>query len=393
MKFRLIDHCSFNAIVLLLVFSFSVNAIPARKYTIFLNGDRINLERDHYSVELVGGRISSKDNIARALLSKNTSLVGSFEQRIMFFDSTQTSVASIIQETDLSRRKIDRPISKHGVLIDNLPGDAQSHFVIRFAVNREEQLTQIFEALEQNAPGLQSTTDIVAGPWVGYTKAAIEILNKVFDASKTKFPLLWDGDIRVSDVISNGEMRPHYIVLLAPLRDSDTILSTINESQLSFADGKLLHGNVEIVDRSYIILKVVKSGGYNIRSLVDSSDAPWATFARTQLTNPSTMTLTNQEQLTSFAVNMHSQLKAEESLLQRERRFSGFDRAVAMVYFADLASRQINRRCTEIGLSGTACPTGELQAYVDNYLERHRMPNQGNAARTVKTVAGQLISQ
>jgi hypothetical protein len=379
-----------TTLVLLITFSVTANAIPAKRLRVFTTGDKINPKKDHYSVEIVTGRISSRDNIFRALLSRNSSLVGSYEQSVITFDSTQTNVASIVQETDIGMR-IDRPLSKVGVLFNNIPGDAQAHLTIRFAINREQRLTQIFDALQSGGPGLTAAADFFASQTAGYTKLALDIVNKVFGADRTRLPLTWDGDIKDSGVLENGEIKPHYIVLVSPINDRDSVVNNYIESKVTFDDGVAKHDGQPILDRSYIVLKVVKAQGYDIKALIDASTAPWAVFAKTQIINAPTTTITNVGELTTLGVGLLNQLKAEDALLQRELRFSGYDRALALVYFGERAQKQVQSACTRLTIAETVCPKYDIANFADDYIERQGINRNSSTATEIKQKANSLV--
>ncbi|HXQ71361.1 MAG TPA: hypothetical protein VN844_12775 [Pyrinomonadaceae bacterium] len=149
----------------------------------------IDLSKEHYSVEIVGGRISSKDGLIDTILNQNSTLIGSFKQNIMIGGGKQLTVNKLYQEVDI-RRLIDRPIQTGVALVDRIPGDYDAQINISYVVNRDKRLTEVFKALEQEQNALtEAGTDILTGPWLGYAKVATRLMETLFDAGRDKYPI------------------------------------------------------------------------------------------------------------------------------------------------------------------------------------------------------------
>ena len=346
------------------------------------NAALIDLSKEHYSVEIVGGKISSKDGVIDSILSSNSTLIGSFKQTIFIGGGKQLAINKVYQEEDI-RSNINRPIQSGVALVDRIPGDYESNINIRYVVNRDKRISEVFNALEQEQTALTDAgTDVLASPWLGYAKVATRMMETLFKAGRDKFPIEWDGQIQITNVVTNGMMQPHYLVLIAPQKDNDPYYNLIKTSELSIDGNKLMRTvkkpNGESwptmeVDRTYIILKVSKSRSFDIKRLIDSSTTAWGTFGRKQFRGNDD-TGVKKEEINVFASSLLNQLGSFGDLLQEEVYFSSYDKAVALVYYAGSAKDRVKNRCTALAIPPAQCPTAALDNHIKDYLTRHGIP-------------------
>lgn len=363
------------------------------------NAPPIDLAKDHYSVEVVGGKISSQDGIIDTIMSSNSTLIGSFKQTIVVGSGRQLAINKVYQEEDI-RNRINRPIQTGIALVDRIPGDYGSLINIRYVVNRDRRISEVFKALEQEQSALaEAGTDILAGPWLGYAKVVTKMTETLFRAGRDKFPIEWDGQIKITDVmVGEGLMQPHYLVLVAPKRDDDWYYNSIQTSELSVSGNRLMRAMERTeggswppleVERTYIILKVSKSDSFDIKRLMDGSTAPWAAFGRKQFSRYDDSGI-KKEELGAFAASLLNQIGSLGDLLQDEVYFSSYDKAVALVYYGGSAKDRVEARCAAFGVPSEQCPTASLDGHVRDYLTRHGIPPNSAKIAQVKTTAEQL---
>ncbi|HXQ71362.1 MAG TPA: hypothetical protein VN844_12780 [Pyrinomonadaceae bacterium] len=121
-------------------------------------------------------------------------------------------------------------------------------------------------------------------------------------------------------------MQPHYLVLIAKQKETDAYYQGIKTAELSVEGNRLMltkkkpNGEAlpaKEVERTYIILKVSKSTGFDIKRLIDSSTTAWGTFGRKQFRGQNDSGI-KKEELTAFAASLLNRLESFGDLLQDE---------------------------------------------------------------------------
>lgn len=388
-----------NTRILLLMFAMCsfwtlANGIPPRKFIKTIDETDqtkwIDLRKDHYSIELVGGRIYSKDKLLEGLLSKNVSLIGSFEQTVQFFDrKTSLTFAKVFQEQDITSR-IDRPLVGTALpLVDRVPGDGTSNIKISYMVNKEDKLLPMFDAVTTGGKALEKTADMFSQPWVGYTELALQLVSKFIDANKPKSPILLETAVPEIAVMKEGGrfVVPYYLIFVAPNGDGDKqVINDMQAQDLTVDGDSLLWKTKPVVDKTYIILRVTGSLGYDIPSMLNRSGDAWAEFAKAQFLTTPALKIENAAQLSIFETNLANQLVSEGNLLQRELRFSGVDIAAALTFFGEQAKELVKAKCATANL-GSQCSTVEIDLAISNYRKTQPVLNATGVDSVVKALS------
>lgn len=365
-------------LVLFLIFALGcqVCAAPAVRYAVKVQPqEAITIDRDHYKISVLRGWVSAKDRFFKSLLSKKSKLVVSIDEQVDFFDNDHLIVSSLFENIDIEK-DTNRAWGQNVNVLNNVPADANSTLTFKLVIHREDRLTQIFEGL--NATKADLPADVFTSPWLGYSKAVANIFSRIFATAQPQIPFSWTGNIKLNDVMSgSGAMFSHYIVLIAPNGDHDTFPQQVDASKLAYDEvsQQLRYDGAFVPDRSYLVLKVTKSEGYNIHELILESSAPWAVLAQSQFLVIPTADATNGDQLSTLARNILTQLSNEIDLLKREHRFSKFDRAVALRSFAEHARESVVSRCSALGLTAPECPTTGLDQFIAQIGGRFELPD------------------
>jgi hypothetical protein len=332
--------------------------------------ENILLSRDHFNVTILKGWISSKDSWFIALLSRPEKLIVSIEEEVTFFDKEKVNKTSLFDNTDI-KPTLNRPWGLNILLLNNIPADADARLVIKLTINRNDRLTQLFNALD--ASNADMPAEIFAAPWYGYAKAVNSILRVFLGTDAKSFPFIWTGDIKLSDVVVGDALSSHYIVLISPNSDKDQFFSKIDASKISYdvSQQQPTYDGQIIYDHSYLILKVSKAEPYNVgKHLLDSTE-PWAVLG-CQFMNIPLKGVKTSDQLSTIEDNYYAILNNMIDLLKRERRFSMYDRATALMYFAGRVKDELSKKCNELKLD--PCPTTSIQQFIDYIARTFNLP-------------------
>ena len=386
MKKRLMPNVS----TLLLMFaSTCAFAIDAAKYDVMIpNAKTISVTRDHYSVSFLYGWISTRDSILRRIFSKSKDGTLQVSSGNTFFDGETTSAENVVSLQDISG-SINRPIGQSTTIVDNAAGDIDSRLTIKLAVNRDSTISDVVSALESARSSLPA--DMLSAPWIGYAKAVDAVTKQMFGTNAAEYPIYWTGDVKVNVPTADG-FNEHLIVLISPHDDDDQEFRKLQASKLSYSprDQRVLYDGSQLTDWSYIVLLVSRSDGFNIPQLIFESNAPWAVVASSEFVFSRSSTAKNVEQLEAVADNAVAQLKSEIDLLNKEHRFSRYDRAVALRSFAQRSVEAVKRQCTKLNLTTGQCPTGDLQQFSDNIAGSFGLSADANTAAQLKIDAASV---
>ncbi|MGC3956995.1 MAG: hypothetical protein QM813_03210 [Verrucomicrobiota bacterium] len=322
--------------------------------------EHILLDRDHFSVTLIKGWVSAKDSFFKSLLSSKAKMVISCGREVKFFEGEALTIATLEENGDISKNT-DRSWGQTSVLLNNVPAEAESaKLALKVALNRDDNISKVFAALDATKA---SSLDIYSAVWVGYAKVVGDITRRLFGTDETSFPFKWSGDIKAGDVLTPTTMQAHYLVLISAQHDGDTFLNNTDAAKLSYDETsqQLRYDNQIVSDHSYVVIKIAKAAGFNIARLITAdSTAPWAVLAASQFIPVDVSGAENLEQLRGLEKHLLTQLKTEIDLLKREKRFSSYDRAKALLFLANTAKEQIEKRAGKLNIATNEIPTAAL---------------------------------
>jgi len=361
------------------------------------NSQQIRIKKDHFSVSLIRGWISSNDGFFQSILSKKDKLVISIKASSSFFDGASNDFAFVLENTDIAK-KTDRPWGTSKLLLDRIPADCSSSIDLKAAVDRKGRLTAIFDAIKSNEPTGVAIDSI---PWFGYSKLVAGVVTAAFGATKSSYPFKWAGDIKVGSVVTPDTISEHYLILISPAKDGDNFPNTLDGSKLSWDETQqqLVYNGQVVKDHSYAVLKISKAGQYDIPSLIFESTAPWSVLAVSQFFAPGAVDVEDGNQVAKLSRSVTDQLKIELDLLKKEHRFSAFDRAAALYSFSDRSKSVIQRLCKQKNIPDAKCDTSDLENFQGSILAFFNLPQsdlqdvQANAGKITKTVLLQMNMQ
>src|SRR5207244_403586 len=99
------------------------------------NSQQLRLKKDHFSVSLIRGWISSNDGFFQSVLSKKDKLVISIKASTSFFDGASNDFTFALENTDIAK-KTDRPWGTSKLLLDRIPADCGSSIDLKAAIDR-----------------------------------------------------------------------------------------------------------------------------------------------------------------------------------------------------------------------------------------------------------------
>lgn len=358
MKIRHVLPYSLSAVALLFAQPIPTAAIEAHPFRVVAEDEQpIDLVRDHYCVEFLGGWVSSKDKSLQAVLAKKTQLVESMSTSVKYFDGPpQEYFAHVGEQKDL-KKGTARRWGGHKILVDNLPADVRAELGLKLLVHREERLAPVLEGLTKATPPATALE-----PWLGYTTAVTSVLSQLSDAGVTSVPFEWSGPIKVSEVIDGEAMHAHYLFLVAPRDDRDRV--ELDGTKLSYEDGWLLYDGERITENSWAVLRIYRSPAPAINRLRLESQKPWAIVAN-RVFSTSMTELHDARELMARVEGLIDLLDTEQSLLKQEHRFSAYDRAVALRSQALFLEGRVQSVCALRDIEEWECPAEGLGVYAN----------------------------
>jgi hypothetical protein len=201
----------------------------AKVFYVPLNqADDIVLDRDHMTVSLQHGWLSSEDSFLRRLLSRPSKLAIRIDGSVEYFDHDKSTYSKLLENSDIQPRT-DRSWGAVLNVMDSLPADSMPTFSFKLAIYRDDRLNQILNAAKGAEPaGLISRID----NFIGYGKLLSALLTSVFNTNQTNYPFLLTFDIKASGLPVSGKMKEHYEISIAPNTDGDSFLASIDATKL-----------------------------------------------------------------------------------------------------------------------------------------------------------------
>lgn len=333
---------------------FSINDSP---------GTDIDLSKDHYSVAIVGGWVSSKNSALKTLLSSPQPLTISIDTTLRSSDpgSTPVSISEIFHSPD-KRSRLDQPLGFDSKFLTNLPGEIQTQLVIKMTIPKEDRLAKVFDQLDSNKQALPA--NVFAAPWIGYSKVVNSILGSFVGTSEPSYPFYWQGAIN----LGAGSLKQGYVVLVAQNRTGDAFFSSPITLTREEATGLIFNNGNRLTDHTYVVLRVFKDVGFTDfeREMVNSTTEPWAILARKQLDaqvlKVALQKATSKETLKATSDNIAGQLIAEKELLANDKRLSGFDVLQFSKYFSHRTYQLVNDQCFALHITFAECPLASFES-------------------------------
>lgn len=382
--------------VIITSFSQAAFAIDAARYVVYAaDSQTIDTKKDHYSVSFLHGWISSKDGFFKSLFSNKKDGIFQLSAQNTFFDGEMTSVEQITQFLDLASNT-NRPVGQAIQIYERVSGDTNTRITFKLALNRDDTIGNVIKAIESTKAELPS--DVFSAPWIGYSKAVSSIAKQLLGTNKSNYPFYWVGDIKVNDVVnSNGLMKEHFIVLISPQKDGDKAFANFQASKMAYSatDQRLTYDGNKFTDWSYVVIKVAKAEPYSIEQLAFESNAPWAVLARSQFLTLPVTSIEDNQQLKSVSQNVVIQLKSQIDLLNKEHRFSKYDRALTLKNYANISRQVLSEKCGALNIAVAQCPLGELDQFsknIENYFGLSVAPKLGERLNADAAALSQRIN-
>jgi hypothetical protein len=287
-----------------------------------------------------------------------------------------------------------RPVGQTIQIHDKVPGDINTRMTFKLALHREDTISNVIKAVESTKAELPA--DLFAGPWIGYSKLVSEITKTLFGTTDTDYPFYWTGDIKTNDIVSSdGQMKEHYIVLVSPRKDGDEEFRKLKKSKLVYdaTEREVLYEGAPLTRWSHAVLRIAKTDPYRIDQLVFESTAPWAVLARSQFLTLPLSNVGDLKELNRISQNAVVQLKNEIELLNKEHRFSKFDRAVTLKNYTEFVIREINSYCEKrLKVPMDQCPVGELTQFSSSIVRSFGLQDTAALAEAVTENAQKIMS-
>ena len=334
----------------------------AARYVIVPSGaEVIDAKRDYYSISLVRGWYSARHAFLQTLLSTDTkssvllqssvTLGGQTVERALTFSNTSV------------KKNVEKPWGINPTIYPRLPGNTDPTLAVQVAIYQSSTTQQILQALD-DSKGEALIGTLATAPFTGYVRAVSGVFTSLFGLNRERYPFIWQGNIRVGAAVSGGNLREHYLVLIAPRRGDDRTFATLDGSQLQYVNDQLqLNGQV-VKDWTYAVFHIRKEQPYDIPQMVNDDNSAWAGLASSFFTSLPVSDLGNKDELRTTARTVIAQLRNMQDLLLRDSRFSSFTRTEALITFARRSRDQINGRCTSLGLPEADCPLSEIDNFI-----------------------------
>ena len=351
------------------------------------NASKIDPKVDHYVIIFEGGWISQKDSILRTILTNNSKLVAEADGTTTFFDQNQLKTSTIFNDTDIGHT-LDRAWGGSHILItDSLPADTKTNIKANATIFSDDRLKGIVSAFSSNP----LPAGLTAQPYVAYAALADSIMSALLNPTNPEMPFVMQVDVS-----PQGTFNEFYVIGIVSNKDhSDTTLAAMTDStKLTYDEtsSRLSYNSNSVTDHSWAVFKVEKAASPNIAQLTLNSTAPWAVLAVNNFYFPTLPDLSNASDVAKQDKSSVNQLQSVLALLQKEPRFSQFDRAAALSTFAQQAKQIIDAACTAGHVASADCATPQIDLFVSNIGSLFGLtPSQHQNALTTGQQANQSL--
>jgi hypothetical protein len=335
----------------------------AKVYTIKLdNAAEIQSDSDHLNIVFVSGWISDKDTFFKRLLSRKSKTAAAIDATGTYFDGEQLKNSWVVENSDVGGN-LDRPWGvANRTLLSDIPADTLNpNITVKFAIHQEDRIKQILGVFQNAEPTVGATVQ----PYLTYATMVDGFFAAAFGTDKTKYPFLMDTGLSDQNVKSPLGMYEHYLIGIAPNKDGDEWLRSLDGSKLAYeASTKLLTYNSQpVTDHTYAVFLIQRAVRPNIPSLLFESNAPWAVLGLGTFYQSPLAKIEKKEDIVGVEIQYIKNLSDCVGLLKRELRFSAFDRASAMGTFAGRSEELVAASCKQGNVPVADCETPQLDAY------------------------------
>lgn len=384
---------------IMLSFSLATGAY-AREAKVFMvkrsGAQEIALDKDHFRVTFAAGWVSKKDSMLMQILSNPSKLSAEATAAGTYFDGDQLKNAWVVENTDIGHN-LDRPwgVANKELLVD-IPADtAVVSFTLKMAAYKDDRFKQLIDAFKGAQPSSPPAGfSLTVEPYMTYASIADTLFATLFGTNKTTYPFLIDTGISDNNVKSTNGMYEHYIIAIAPNKDGDEWLTSVDGAKLTFdeASADLKYSGTSVQDHTYAVVWVGLAPQADIQRMLFNSKAAWAVLALANFYTAALPDINAKEDVPRFDKSMVQQLGACIDQLKRELRFSAFDRATALLTFSARAKKMIATACGSKGIGDADCKTPQIDNFADgiNGIFGVRTPE---AVRKVPDAAKQLDLQ
>ncbi len=342
----------------------------AKTYSVKLsNAADIRSESDHFNVVFVSGWVSQKDDFFLTLLSHNNKAAAIISASGTYLDGDQLKNAWVVENTDIPSNKLDRPWGvSNKILLSAIPADtAVANIVVSFELHKDDRIKRALGLFQNAEPAI----GLAVQPYLTYASLIDGFFTTFFGTDRTRYPFLMDTGLSDANVRSADGMYEHFLIGISPNDEEDTWLVSLDGSKLAYDPStKLLSYNGQVVkDHTYAIFMVQKAPGPDIRKLTYASNAPWATLGLATFYQAPFPNITKKEDIPAGEKTYIKNLSDCTGLLKRELRFSAYDRAKALLAFADSAKHTITATCGQGGIAVSDCKTAQLDNFISQIAD------------------------
>lgn len=342
-------------LILLLSLPFYSFAIEATRIRIDLqNAESIDLVKDYINISLLAGYISDKDSFWEGLFGNNDKFViTSTINSVLSSNETLTSTYTY-QNEDMGKQT-GRPWGISRILLRGMPAEASTDINLRVLIDESSRLDSILQVAGAADSGAAVTLNVFNEVSLGRSRLLADLLNEVLGLNSDEIPFVFTQSVKLPDVVSNGSMNEHLLVLIAPNKDNDRTMASFDSQSLSYesSSGQLKLGDDIVADHSWAVLQISKAPSPNIVSETIRSNAPWAVVAKEYLFS-SLPVADNEDQLDQYSQSKLAQLSNLSDLLKEEKRFNAFSQAVALRIFCDEVIKLVEEKERDLMLSDTS---------------------------------------
>lgn len=360
-----------SGLIAVVLFAAAVShAREAKPFMVKRQGNKeIVFEKDHFTVTFTTGWVSKKDSLLQKIFSSPKKLTADATASGTYFDGDMLKNAWVVENTDISH-DLDRPWGIANTdLLSGIPADTViATFTIKMAAYKEDTFRNLIGAFK----GAQPTSppagfSLTVEPYLTYASIADSIFSTLFGTDKTTYPFLLESGILDNSVKTDKGMLEHYIVAIAPNTDGDDWLRNLDATKLTFDEGSatLKYDGQPVKDHTFAVISVTGAPPTDIEKMLFNSKAAWAVLALSDFYNAPLPDINAKEDVPRFDKAMVPLLAACVDQLKRELRFSAYDRATALLAFANRSKKMILAACAAKGIADTDCKTPQIDNFAN----------------------------
>lgn len=353
-------NLSFVVAVLVSVISQPAGALTASIFTLDVpGGSAIDLQKDHMTVVLENGWISTEKGFLEQIFSEAKSGLFRITAKTTFRNNKTVELESTTLIDD-PKGSMGRSLGQRGPVYPDMPADVRDlEFTLRIATTQDDRIKKLLDNIESNKAALP--VEVFTAQWFGYARLVSTVTQALFGTNDTDYPLT--GRYRLT-----LPTKEHLILFVAPNEENDKKLRNAKATDFEYKEREqqLFFRNEPVRKWTYLVFKIKKSNDkrsaeQRVKYDAIASDTPWATVIRTQLRVLRADKAKDVSQLTSVADNALSAIQNLETFLGVDLSYSNFDRGSTLKYYTEDAIGKISKVCKKRKYS--ECPTEALQEY------------------------------